>query len=303
MAAGRWKKIKEIERFVGHARIVFIPRLRFSTKSTKAETFPLLVDPRLRAHRRPGLDLLRAFAIISVVAYHAGLFGFSLPFRVDRYGWIGVGLFFVLSGYLIGGQLLANAAAGKPLCLGRFYRRRALRILPAYLIVVLAYAVLPAAVREYERMPPVWKFLTFTQNIGLRGGTAFSHAWSLCIEFQFYVVLPLLLLVLLRRGRSRFVLVGLPMAVLLWCILVRGAIAHFIAVRYGASFGPWQQWVYYPTYARLDGLTIGVSLAAVEIFQRRWWKGLTRQAVWLWLPALGALILALIWAENGLGIV
>src|SRR3954471_16459927 len=128
MAAGRWKKIKEIERLVGHALIVFIPGLRFSTQSAKAETFPLLVDPRPRAHRRPGLDLLRAFAIISVVAYHAGLFGFTLPFRVDRYGWIGVDLFFVLSGYLIGGQLLASISRHGQIDLPTFYFRRALRI-------------------------------------------------------------------------------------------------------------------------------------------------------------------------------
>jgi peptidoglycan/LPS O-acetylase OafA/YrhL len=199
--------------------------------------------------------------------------------------------------------LLTSAVAGKPLSVRKFYWRRAFRILPAYLIVVLAYALLPASIREFERMPPLWKFLTFTQNLGLRGGTAFSHAWSLCIEFQFYVFLPFLLFVLLRRGRSRFVLVGLPIAILLWCILVRGAIAHFIAVRYGQVFGPWQQWVYYPTYARLDGLTIGVSLAAIETFQPSWWDILTKHAVWLWLPAVGALVLALSWAENGLSMV
>ena len=63
------------------------------------------VDPRFADRdRQPGLDLLRAVAILVVVIYHAALFGFELPGRVDRFGWIGVDLFFVLSGYLIGGQ-------------------------------------------------------------------------------------------------------------------------------------------------------------------------------------------------------
>src|SRR5205814_8389037 len=69
------------------------------------------IDPRFSDRKRqPGLDLLRALAIIVVALYHAALFGFKLPGRVDRFGWIGVDLFFVLSGYLIGGQLLAPIA-------------------------------------------------------------------------------------------------------------------------------------------------------------------------------------------------
>jgi peptidoglycan/LPS O-acetylase OafA/YrhL len=247
--------------------------------------------------------LLRALAILLVVVYHAGLFGFFLPFDAQRFGWIGVDLFFVLSGYLIGGQLLGKAARGENLDVPAFYWRRALRILPAYLVIVLLYWLMPGAAREFSRMPPLWRFLTFTQNLGLRGGTAFSHAWSLCIEFQFYLVLPLLLLLLVRRVRRTSVALILPVGILVWCIFIRGAVAHAISVRYGHAFGPWQQWVYYPTYSRLDGLTIGVSLAAIENFRPRWWNGLLQQATWLWLPAVAALVLALFWAENGLTVV
>jgi peptidoglycan/LPS O-acetylase OafA/YrhL len=195
-----------------------------------------------------------------------------------------------------------TVARGREISVATFYRRRALRILPAYLVVVLVYTLLPAWLREYDRIPPLWKFLTFTQNLGLRGGTAFSHAWSLCIEFQFYLVLPLLIIILAGRAR-RSLIFALPVLIILWCIFIRGFAAHWILAHYGESFGRWQQYVYYPTYARLDGLTIGVSLAAIEIFRPHWWIAFVKQAIWLWLPALAGLVVALLWAENGLTVV
>ncbi len=95
------------------------------------------LDPRFSAKvRQPGLDFLRALAVALVVVYHAGLFGFALPWGCQRFGWIGVDLFFVLSGYLIGGQLLKSLVRGGGLDLPRFFWRRALRILPAYLVVL-----------------------------------------------------------------------------------------------------------------------------------------------------------------------
>ena len=144
------------------------------------------VDPRFQdRERQPGLDLLRALAIIVVVIYHAALFGFKLPGRVDRFGWIGVDLFFVLSGYLIGGQLLAPLAREKSIKLGRFFARRVFRIMPAYFVILAVYFLLPSW-REYPDMAqPLWKFLLSVQNIALHGGTAFSHAWSLAVEDQF----------------------------------------------------------------------------------------------------------------------
>src|SRR3954462_8500993 len=164
------------------------------------QTSETTIDPRFRnRERQPGLDLLRALAIIVVVIYHAALFGFKLPGRVDRFGWIGVDLFFVLSGYLIGGQLLAPLVRDQRINLRRFFARRALRILPAYFVVLAIYVFLPWW-REYPEMFPLWKFLLSVQNIGLRGGTAFSHAWSLAVEDQFYLVLPFLLLALVRRA-------------------------------------------------------------------------------------------------------
>src|SRR5438445_12521424 len=140
------------------------------------------IDPRFQNRKRqPGLDFLRALAIIVVVVYHAALFGFKLPGRVDRFGWIGVDLFFVLSGYLIGGQLLAPLARDQRINLGQFFTRRALRIMPAYFAILAIYFLLPSW-REYAEMSSLWKFVLSMQNIGLHGGTAFSHAFSLAVH-------------------------------------------------------------------------------------------------------------------------
>src|SRR5213595_4046815 len=221
--------------------------LRSKTRRGELEMpLRLAVDPRFQdRQRQPGLDLLRALAIIVVVIYHAALFGFKLPGRVDRFGWIGVDLFFVLSGYLIGGQLLAPLAREQSIKLGRFFARRVLRIMPAYFVILAVYFLLPLW-REYPDMAqPLWKFLLSVQNIALHGGTAFSHAWSLAVEDQFYLVLPLLLLVLYPRPRA---------SVIIACIIIFGGIAlrTILAAQNpsvnggGVSFRGFQAWIYYP---------------------------------------------------------
>ena len=220
--------------------------------------------------------------------------GFPLPGRVHRFGWIGVDLFFVLSGYLIGGQLLAPLARNQRINLGRFFARRALRILPAYLVVLGIYVLLPSW-REYPEMSPLWKFLISVQNIGLHGGTAFSHAWSLAVEDQFYLLLPLVLLFVNRWRRA---------AVIIPCIIVFGGIALRAVLAWqnpaetGVSFRGFQTWIYYPTWTRLDPLVFGVALAAIEKFRPQWWNRLMNAAPWLWLPGLLLIVYALYLGEG-----
>lgn len=220
----------------------------------------------------PGLDTLRALAILLVLCFHYPHEGAPAWFaEAAGFGWTGVDLFFVLSGFLIGRQLLAPLADAERPRWGVFCLRRLLRVLPAYWVVLAVYAFVPDA-REQAAMAPLSSFLTFTQNLALEGG-AFSHAWSLCIEEQFYVALPLLVFALAGRVSWRgvvtlvlgIVLVGIAIRMSLWWL-------HLEAPPPGTSLGRlYRRWIYYPTWTRMDGLLAGVVLALVWTFRPALW--------------------------------
>ena len=186
-------------------------------------------------------------------------------------------LFFVFSGYLIGSQLLRPYTQHRRVSLASFYVRRALRILPAYIAVVIVYFTIPSF-REQPRLPPLWRFLTFTQNFGLNSLAtgAFSNAWSLCVEEHFYLMLPLIVIWLMKRPRllrtslfaSSLFVSGVLLRWLLWM--------HYARIVSGLedklAVPVYMENIYYPTYARLDGLLAGVLLAAISMFRPVWWR-------------------------------
>jgi peptidoglycan/LPS O-acetylase OafA/YrhL len=235
--------------------------------------------------RLPGLDLLRAWAIVWVMLFHSYVVG-GLGERfawLQRDGWMGVDLFFVLSGYLIGYQLLAPLARGEPLAWFAFYRRRALRILPAFLAVLAIYVAWPAA-REAPGVAPAWQFLTFTLNllIDYQHAPAFSHAWSLCVEEHFYLLFPWLAWWLVRRPSARRAL-AVALGVVAFGMAVRGYVwlRDLAPLRDepGPAFGlRFVEGIYYPTWARLDGLLAGVGLAALRVGRSQAWSRLQRHA-------------------------
>lgn len=221
-----------------------------------------------RTAKLNGLDLLRAIAITLVFLFHYRLF--RHPDWLDdviKFGWTGVDLFFVLSGYLIADQLFRKAVNGQTIPLREFYLKRFFRIIPAFLAVLFIYFCFPFF-REKEALPPLWRFLTFTQNFGLdplRFGT-FSHAWSLCIEEQFYFLLPLLLLLGGKlSGKKVFytlaflALAGLVIRILLWNGIAAASTEENFRLH-------WFTGMYYPTYTRLDGLLAGIGVAAIFNF-------------------------------------
>src|SRR5205807_6094441 len=155
---------------------------------------------------------------------------------------------------------LAPLARDQRINLGQFFTRRALRIMPAYFAVLAIYFLLPSW-REYPEMSqPLWKFLLSVQNIALHGGTAFSHAWSLAVEDQFYLALPFILLFVNRWPRAAVIF---PCAIVLGGIALRAFLAHQNLNDAGVLFRGFKAWIYYPTWTRLDTLVFGVVLAAL----------------------------------------
>lgn len=229
----------------------------------------------------PGLDTLRSLAIVCVIAFHLIPLEQRLPesYRaVAGFGWIGVDLFFVLSGYLIGTQLLKPYLRGTRPSMLDFYRRRAYRILPAYAVVTGLYFAWPAF-REWPGLSPLWEFATFTLNlcIDYARNPAYSHAWSLCVEEHFYLLLPLIVLALMRRPAAAkafalFAAVLLAGIALRWWFLVH--LLQPLSHTEDGSAMAYLERIYYPTYSRLDGLLMGVALAAIRLFRPVWWQAL-----------------------------
>ncbi|HEY8682640.1 MAG TPA: acyltransferase [Rhodanobacter sp.] len=230
-------------------------------------------------NRLPGLDLLRAIAIVWVMLFHSFVVGGLGPDFgwLSRYGWMGVDIFFVLSGFLIGTQVLRPLQRGEPLSFGGFYARRAWRILPAFALVLALYAWFPA-LREAPGLQSCWQFATFTLNLltDYDSHQAFSHAWSLCVEEHFYLVFPLLAWWLTRRPSMPKFIGACTGVVVLGIALRSGVWLHDAAV------DPPRNWfiedIYYPTWMRLDGLLMGIMLATLRVYRPRLWTRLQARA-------------------------
>jgi peptidoglycan/LPS O-acetylase OafA/YrhL len=176
---------------------------------------------------RPDIDGLRALAVLSVILFHAGIPGLGG-------GYAGVDVFFVISGYLIT-RLLEQSREDPPRhSLARFYLRRARRILPALLAACAATAIAGVVLLVPDDLVNLGKFLTatplFLSNIAswtnggyfapVTGNPPLGHLWSIAVEEQFYLVYPLLLLVITRYlpRHRRATLFALGLASLLLCI-------------------------------------------------------------------------------------
>ncbi|MGH7042219.1 MAG: acyltransferase family protein [Acetobacteraceae bacterium] len=197
----------------------------------------------------PALDGLRALAVMLVFLFHRG--------RYFPGGWIGVDIFFVLSGYLITSILLGEHETTGAICLRRFYIRRACRLLPALVVVVGVAVAIAVWSRnkvhdtEFDALAALFYVIDYRYALGSADGTALGHIWSLSVEEQFYLFWPLLLIALLKWNRRTALRMTLALIVIVaaWRVLLLVTLAH-----------PFRR-IYFAFDTRADELLIGCALA------------------------------------------
>ena len=240
--------------------------------------------------RIPGLDVVRVAAILLVMGRHLPDLATASPtFRPllnvwHEGGWIGVDVFFVLSGFLIGTILLEEVQHTGRIRLGRFYGRRGFKIYPAFYAFLAIYAVLHLAAGDRPVSSRAWLSEVFFLQSYVPG--VFVHTWSLAVEEHFYLVLPILLLALrLRPHASRQNLVKV-------CLAGSAIAGVALALRIAQSLRHPNFDVYvheFPSHLRADALFAGVMLACLWQNHRDWFQRL-RGLEWA-LLLLGALLL------------
>jgi peptidoglycan/LPS O-acetylase OafA/YrhL len=212
---------------------------------------------RISYARIPELDGIRAIAIWMVMVMHA-LVAFPYPASIPKpvllvigHGWLGVDLFFVLSGFLITGILLD--AKGKPRYFKTFYARRFFRIMPLYFTLVIVWSFFYRSYGSYFVLSSVF-LANLAPLFHIRAPHGPSTLWSLAIEEQFYLVWPLLVLLLSRRK-----LLAVAVALVVLEPFIRGIHAYR---------GMNAQLIYNLTWCRCDGLALG-ALFAIWVRSKR----------------------------------
>lgn len=230
-------------------------------------------------HRDPNLDLLRAAAIVMVIISHlAVVWGLEADVlrKLTDLGAYGVDLFFVLSGWLIGGLYFKEQQAFGNVQPVRFWMRRALRTMPPYFIA-LPFAWLLVHVHRDEAFHS--RYLVFLQNY-LEDMPFFLASWSLCVEEHFYL---LIIPVLGVAAALKF-----PTPLLLSATAVASPLLRLVDPHAGLGrpFG----YADTATHLRLTGIALGVSAAWLACNARSVWERIQLVATWLAIPGLVAFL-------------
>lgn len=221
----------------------------------------------------PALDGLRAFAIISVIGMHLSayfhkfvgsetLFSSLPPFKG---GWVGVPLFFVLSGYLIGKQIWNEFYKTNTINIKRFVIRRGIRIWPLYYIILFFFILFP--VNEHVSLDGLISNLLFLSNYWSDNGPVPDVMWSLSTEEHFYILLPLIIILFKKVFRNVLKDYTFPVLLSLFFIpLILRVITWYVFLGRDSFDGlAYQIHIYRPFHTNCEGLIGGVIISFLEV--------------------------------------
>ncbi len=254
--------------------------------SKHAESLAIVKRPRLL-----GLDLLRFLAVALVIGRH-------LPPLPDAWspsakflflvwqqgGWVGVDLFFVLSGFLVSGLLFTEYRSRGRISVVRFYTRRGWKIYPPFFALIAVTLIV-----DWASGFPVAKHQLVAELLFLQSYLPhlWGHTWSLAVEEHFYLVLAPVLLVVLAFNRPRSSPLS-PIIPLTLCVMVCVLLLRLIHEQYNPNYS--HQTHLYPTHLRFDSLFFGVGISYAYHFHTRRFSELFTP-LRFWLILCGALLL------------
>ena len=219
------------------------------------------------SHHIPVLDGIRAIAVSMVLLLH-------VSYGVIKGGFLGVDLFFVLSGYLITLLLLREFRESGNIRFDLFYLRRAYRLLPPILLLLITVALLRFLLPDMFPSELSWWFssiavLFFFANFMFYHMDALEHTWSLSLEEQFYFLWPMTLFWILKLRRSLLFCLAFPSALVVFCVVLRAWLE---------SIGGGGIILYTFLFTRMDSLLLGAiaAIAGEASHFRSWCAGLVR---------------------------
>lgn len=230
-------------------------------------------------NRVPWLDVCRALAICLVMLSHGR--GFLIPIapwaQTFKFGgFLGVELFFVLSGFLIGSIMISKVEASNSsfAWIPNFWSRRWFRTVPNYVLFVAINFLLLFSIRP-DMMPNLLMYLTFTQNLAWQHPGFFPEAWSLAVEEIFYLITPLVVgAFLLVLKKPRLAVLGSALTILLCSVSARG----YVVLTANPTFDDGVRKI---SLLRLDALMVGVLVAWAYAYLWQWRRVFQRVALCL----------------------
>lgn len=227
--------------------------------------------------RNPTIDILRAVAVLLVFCRHTGF-----PIA-SHLGWVGVDLFFVLSGFLVSGLLFQEYQRSQSIHAGRFLLRRGFKIYPLFYLFLAASLAVMVLFNEPPRLSSLLAETLFVQNYATG---MWAHTWSLAVEEHFYLLLAVGILWLSRQGGPDPFAVLPKLAGALSCAILGGRVLTWLVLPGSSDYTH-----VFPSHLRMDSLLAGVILSYYHAFHAGALKALVHRFR-AWIQPASILLLA-----------